>query len=105
MIVSVLTLIGLPKISDGHAAVKRTSCAERQRAIFEGAILYAAENIVPNGNVNVTVLYPDYLKQTVGECPESVSQDWDDYTIIFANGAPVDVVCDIEGDNHPWSSH
>jgi prepilin-type N-terminal cleavage/methylation domain-containing protein len=105
MIISVITLIGLPAITDSHASVKRTSCAERQRRIFEAAILYAAENIVPNGDQNVTVLIPDYIKREVAECPESVSPDYDDYTIHFFDGRPIDVTCDIEGVNHPWMPH
>jgi prepilin-type N-terminal cleavage/methylation domain-containing protein len=105
MIMGVLMIIGLPAVSDGHKTVKRTACAERQRKIYEGAILYAAENFVPDGSVNVTALYPDYLNSDTGECPSSVTPDYDDYTIVFAGGEPIDVICDIEGDEHPWSPH
>lgn len=103
MIVSVLVLIGLPTISDSQTTVKRTACAERQRHIFEGAILYAAENIVPNGTISVADLIPGYLNRDVAECPESVTRDYDDYSIVFQDGRPIDVICDIEGDAHPWA--
>jgi prepilin-type N-terminal cleavage/methylation domain-containing protein len=105
MIVGVLTLIGLPTISDSRASVKRTACAERQRRVFEASILYAAENIVADGDVNVQQLIPYYIHQDVAECPESLSQDYDDYTITFQDGRPVDVTCDIEHDGHPWAPH
>ncbi len=103
MIVSVLTVIGLPTMTDSHATVKRTSCCERQRHVFEAGLLYGAEHFVADGEVNVSVLIPDYVLDNVGECPESVSRDFDDYTIIFQDGQPVDVICDIEGAEHPWA--
>lgn len=105
MIVSVLVIIGLPTISDSHEAVKRTSCQERQRKVFEASILYAAENIIPDGDVNVGDLVPDYIKQEVGECPASVTTDYTDYSIVFLDGEPIDVVCDIEGNFHPWDRY
>ena len=79
--------------------------AESSYALFEGALLYGAENFIGDGEVNVTALIPDYLHQEVAECPESVSPDYDDYTVIFDDGRPMDVVCDIEGDDHAWASH
>ena len=105
MIVSVLTVIGLPTMTDSHATVKRTACCERQRHVYEAAILYGMEHFVADGEVNVSVLIPDYILEDVGECPCSVSADYDDYTIIFQGGQPIDVVCDIEENEHPWAPH
>jgi prepilin-type N-terminal cleavage/methylation domain-containing protein len=103
VILGILVLLGHPVYSDGQMGARRNSCLDRQHLIFEAALLYSSDNIVPDGNLAVTALHPDYIQPDAAECPVERNSDYDDFEIVFLNGEPRDVVCLIEGDSHPWA--
>jgi prepilin-type N-terminal cleavage/methylation domain-containing protein len=102
-ILGILVLIGHPVFSEGQMGARRNSCLDRQHLIFEAALLYSADNIVPDGNLAVTALHPNYIQPEAADCPVERNFDRDDYEIVFLDGEPQDVVCLIEGDDHPWA--
>lgn len=101
-ILGILVLVGFPVFSEGQVGARRNSCLDRQKLIFEAALLYSAHNIVPDGTLSVAVLAPDYIQAPAADCPMELDGDGDDYDIIFQNGEPIDVICNVAGDNHPW---
>lgn len=102
MIVGILTLIGFPVFSEGQVGARRNSCVDRQHTVYEAALIYCAENHIPDGNLSVSVLQPTLLQPPATDCPTSLDGSHDDYTIVIQGGAPVDVVCNVQGDRHPW---
>ena len=104
-ILGILFVIGFPVFSEGQVGARRNSCLERQRIIYEAALLYGAQNVVPDGDVSAAVLQPDYIKTGAADCPTELDGDYDDYTIVFEASGPKDVICNVMGDEHPWSPH
>lgn len=102
-ILGLLVLIGFPVFSEGQVGARRNACLDRQHLIFEAALLYSAHNIVPDGNLSAAVLQPDYTQPGAADCPMELNGDFDDYDIVFQNGEPLDVICNVAGDQHPWS--
>jgi prepilin-type N-terminal cleavage/methylation domain-containing protein len=106
----VMTILGIvaAAISDNFIIAReharRASCIMNQRNIYHGAVLYSAENWVADGDINVSVLRANgYVPQKMCECPESNTDDFDDYTITYSGLEPIDIACDVEGALHPWS--
>jgi len=106
----VLTILGIvtAAVADNFNVARQqaraASCAMNQRNIYQGAILYGAENWVADGDVNVSVLRANgYVSRKMCECPESTTPDFDDYSITYVGLAPVDVTCNVKGALHSWS--
>lgn len=102
-IMGILVAIGSPYYSEGQMGAQRNACLHQQHQVFEAAHLYCGDQVVPDGNLSVSVLQPDILQPNAAECPSSKDGSYDDYTIVIVDGAPVDVICNIKGDEHPWS--
>ncbi len=102
-IVGLLAVIAIPRINSTAIAARRTKCQEAQRTIYESSMLYAADNLVGTGDINVNALVGDYVTQSAAECPESTTVGYDDYTIRFVGNEPRDVTCDVVGANHNWA--
>jgi prepilin-type N-terminal cleavage/methylation domain-containing protein len=103
MIVGLLCVIGFPVFSEGQVGARRNSCLERQNTVFRAAILYCSENVVPDGDLSAGVLQPALLQPDATDCPVELDGSHDDYTVVVVNGAPVDIVCEVMGDAHPWA--
>jgi prepilin-type N-terminal cleavage/methylation domain-containing protein len=102
MILGILVVMGLPVFSEGQVGAKRNSCLDRQHVVFEAALLYCSDNVVPDGTINVSVLQPTFLQSPSADCPADLDGSLDDYTIIIQGNGPVDVTCNVMGDVHPW---
>ncbi len=104
-ILGLIVVLGLPIFSEGQIGAQRNSCLDRQHTVFEAALIFCADSLLPNGTVNATILQPDLLQPPATDCPASQDSSRDDYSIVIENGAPIDVICNIKGDAHPWSPH
>jgi len=102
-IIGILVMVGSPYYSQGKMGAQRNACLHQQHQVFEAAILYCGDQVVPDGNLSVSVLQPDILQPDAAECPASQDATYDDYMIVIVDGAPVDVICNSMGDEHPWS--
>jgi prepilin-type N-terminal cleavage/methylation domain-containing protein len=102
-IIGILVVIGSPYYSEGKMGAQRNACLHQQHQVCEAALLYCGDQVVPDGNLSVSVLQPDILQPDAAECPSSKDGTYDDYTIVIVDGAPVEVICNIKGDLHPWS--
>jgi prepilin-type N-terminal cleavage/methylation domain-containing protein len=102
-IIGILVMVGSPYYSQGKMGAQRNACLHQQHQVFEAALLYCGDQVVPDGNLSVTVLQPDILQPDAAECPSTQDGSYDDYTIVIVSGAPVDVICNAMGDEHPWS--
>jgi len=102
-IIGILVVVGSPYYSQGKMGAQRNACLHQQHQVFEAALLYCGDQAVPDGNLIVTVLQPDYIQPDAAECPSTQDASYDDYTIVILNGVPVDVICNSMGDEHPWS--
>lgn len=102
-IIGILVMVGSPYYSQGKMGAQRNACLHQQHQVFEAAMLYCGDQVVPDGNLSVSILQPDILQPDAAECPASQDATYDDYTIVIVDGAPMDVICNAMGDEHPWS--
>lgn len=103
LIVGIISAYAIPRFANVRQRAYVVHCQRNQRHIFQAAVFYSYDNIVPNGVVNVKVLWQgNYLNKGFAECPESKVLDYDDYDITFRDGGPIDVNCNHKGVAHPW---
>ncbi len=102
-IIGILITVGAPYFSQGRLGAQRNACRHQQHQVFEAALLYCGDHVVPDGNMSVSILQPEILQPDAAECPASQDATYDDYTIVIVDGAPTDVICNAVGDEHPWS--
>lgn len=103
VIIGILAAIGTANFARLKENAKLAGCISNQRHVYQTGYNYAIENAVPDGNMNVSVLAAaGYAPQNLCECPCSDIDDFDDYTITWLDGLPVDVNCDVEGAAHDW---
>ena len=104
VMIGILTAIGLPNFISMKKNAVRASCVSNQRHIYERGSLYAIENTVMNAVINVDVLQgADYVSLSVGECPHSEVDDFDDYTITIINMEVTAIRCDVFTAFHAWT--
>jgi prepilin-type N-terminal cleavage/methylation domain-containing protein len=104
VIIGILAAIGTANFARMKENAKLAGCVSNQRHIFETGYNYAIWNVVPDGDMNVSVLAgAGYAPQNLCECPCSNNPDFDDYTITWLGGLPIDVNCDVEGAAHDWA--
>jgi prepilin-type N-terminal cleavage/methylation domain-containing protein len=104
VIIGILAAIGSANFARMKDNAKMASCISNQRHILETAVNYAVDHIVPDGDMNVSVLgAAGYAPQDLCECPCSNNPDFDDYTIVWLDTMPIDVDCDVEGIAHDWA--
>jgi prepilin-type N-terminal cleavage/methylation domain-containing protein len=102
MIMGILVFIGMPVFSEGQMGARRNSCLDRQHLVFEAALLYCSDHVLGDSVMAANALEPTYLQAPAVYCPSDADHLTDDYDIVIVNGAPVDVVCNIGGTEHPW---
>lgn len=96
VILGLLAAIALPNFGRMKQNARRASCFSNQRHTVEQIHLYVGENNVNTAVINVGALVAgDYLTQYAGECPESGTADFDDYTIRVVNRRIESIRCDI----------
>jgi prepilin-type N-terminal cleavage/methylation domain-containing protein len=101
-IMGVLVFIGMPVFSEGQMGARRNSCLDRQKLVFEQAVLYCADHVLGDTTMSANLLEPNYLQAPAVYCPADPDFLADDYTIVIENGEAVDVICNIGGTQHPW---
>jgi prepilin-type N-terminal cleavage/methylation domain-containing protein len=104
VIIGILVAIGTTNLVRMKENARMASCSCNQRHVLEAGYDYAVNHVVADGDMNVSVLAADgYAPQRLCECPSSNTADFDDYTITWLDGLPIDVGCDVEGANHDWA--
>jgi len=106
IIISILAAMGIANYIRMSNHAKLASCVSNQRNIYQAATIYASDNVVPDGDMDVEDLFAvRAVARNLCECPSSNNASFDDYTITWLNGLPRDVSCDVEGDSHLWTAH
>jgi len=105
IVLGIIAAIALPKYQTFKDNSVRSSCVSNQRNIVHGATLYALENEVPDGVINVTALQSGgYINIEPSECPSSPIADLDDYTITLTSTLVSNIRCDVRSATHDWSA-
>jgi prepilin-type N-terminal cleavage/methylation domain-containing protein len=106
IIITVLAAMVIANYIRMQEHAKKASCVSNQRNIFQAATIYASDRDIPDGNMDVEDLLADHaVALTLCECPSSKNASFDDYTIVWLDGLPRDVTCDIKPDKHLWEPH
>jgi len=105
VIIGILVVAGLPVFSESQVGAKRNTCLDRQRTIYEAALIFCADSVIADGGLSVSRLEPELIQTPAADCPAQMDGSADDYTIVIVGGSPTDVVCDIGGNAHPWAPH
>jgi prepilin-type N-terminal cleavage/methylation domain-containing protein len=104
VVIGILASIGLANMVRMQRNAKIAACVSQQRHLFEAAFAYGIDTAVPDGVMGVGVLQAaGYVSQELCECPASPVPDFDDYTIDWAGGIPVDVDCTYRPVEHDWN--
>jgi prepilin-type N-terminal cleavage/methylation domain-containing protein len=103
VIIGILASISLANLVRMQRNAKMAACVSHQRHIFEAAFAYSIDRDVPDGVMGIKVLSDaGYVPLELCECPSSPVDDFDDYTIDWSGGIPVDVDCTYKPVEHDW---
>ena len=104
VIIGILAAIGTANLFRMKENAKKASCSCNQLHVLEASYDYAVNHVVADGDMNISVLAAaGHAPQRLCECPSSNNADFDDYTITWLEGLPIEVECDVEGANHAWA--
>ncbi len=107
VILGILAAIGLSNYVRMQQNARRASCFSNQRHTCEQAVIYSMDTDQFGAfafNVS-TLTGADYLTPEAGECPESGTLDYDDYTINMNGYRVASISCDIEPARHLFTFH
>ncbi len=103
VIIGILAVIGGANFIRMQRNARMAACISHQRGVMEAAVAYAIDINVPDGNMNVSVLLAaGYVPNNICECPSSKVDDFDDYTILWADNFPEDITCTFLGADHEF---
>jgi competence protein ComGC len=103
VIIGILAAIGTANFMRMQKNAKFAACTAHQRGVFEAAYAYQIDRVVPDGLMNVSVLFAaGYVAENICECPSSDVDDFDDYQITWQDNLPIDITCTVEGANHEY---
>lgn len=103
VIIGILAAIGTANFIRMQKNAKLAACTAHQRGVFEAAYAYQIDRVVPDGNMNVDVLFAaGFVAANICECPSSPVADHDDYLITWLNNLPIDITCTVKGAEHEY---
>jgi prepilin-type N-terminal cleavage/methylation domain-containing protein len=106
IIISILVAMAIANYIRMQEHAKKTSCVSNQRNIYQAATIYASDHKVDDGEMGVEDLLAERaVPRGLCECASSKDSSFDDYTIVWLDGLPREVKCDIKGDKHLWHHH
>jgi prepilin-type N-terminal cleavage/methylation domain-containing protein len=102
-IITVLAAMAIANYIRMQEHAKTASCTSNQRNIHQAATIYASEKDIPDGAMDIEDLAVIHaVAWTLCECPSSHDASRDDYTLVWLDDLPRQVVCDIKGGTHLW---
>lgn len=100
-IIGILASIALPGFARARARAARSSCLSNQRNTLTCASLYVAEFGLIDDEFNVNELVTaGRMPADLAECPESGTEDNDDYVITVEGGRITAIECSVMGAEH-----
>ena len=103
VVIGILAAIGAANFVRMQRNARMAACISHQRGVMEAAVAYAIDQNVPDGDMNVDVLLAaGYVTNEICECPSSRMDDFDDFTIRWANNFPEDITCTFKGPDHEF---
>ncbi len=103
IIIGILAAIAIASYGHMRNNAFRAECRSNQRGVLQSAFVYSMEVVVPDGPMNVNILFTGgHIIGDLCECPNSGAVDHADYIITWAHGRPVEVDCLEKGDDHGW---
>jgi prepilin-type N-terminal cleavage/methylation domain-containing protein len=106
IIITILAAMAIANYIRMQEHAKMASCVSNQRNIHQAATIYASDHEVPDGEMPVEDLLDDHgVARTLCDCPSGGDDSDDDYTLVWLDGLPRDVRCDVKDDTHRWSPH
>lgn len=106
VIITVLAAMGIANYIRMQEHAKMASCTSNQRNIHQAATIYASDRVIPDGPMDVEDLAAIHaVAWTLCECPSSNDGSRDDYTLVWLDDLPRQLICDIKADKHFWQAH
>lgn len=106
IIITILAAMGIANYIRMQEHAKEASCISNQRNVYQAATIYASDKDIPDGPMDVEDLAAVHaVAVTLCECPSSKDGSGDDYTIVWLDALPRQVVCDVKADKHHWQPH
>jgi len=103
VIIGILAAIGAANFVRMQKNARMAACVSHQRGVMEAAVAYAIDLTVPDGDMNVGILLAaGFVTNEICECPSSDMDDFDDFTIHWANNFPEDITCTFMGVDHEF---
>jgi type II secretory pathway pseudopilin PulG len=100
-IIGILASIALPNLARSRANAARGSCLSNQRHIHTAASLYASDLGIVDDVFNVNDMFvAGVLPAGLTECPESGTEDNDDYVVTVEGGRVTALECSVMGADH-----
>ncbi len=101
VVLGILASFALPNYARARLRAMRGSCVTNQRNVITAATLYAAEHAIQNQVLNVQdLLTAGALPAGLTECPESGTDDNDDYVVTVTGGHVTAIECSVMGADH-----
>lgn len=103
IIITILAAMAIANYIRMQEHAKTASCTSNQRNIHQAATIYASDRSIPDGPMDVEDLVAvRAVAATLCECPSSNNASRDDYTLVWRDDLPRQVICDIKADKHLW---
>jgi len=103
IILGILASIAIPNYVSMHGNANRAACFTNQHYVWTASVVYVAETGATDVDLDALDLLNDgRVTAPVCECPESDTEDFDDYEVTIAGGHVTGVTCRVETVDHAW---
>lgn len=104
VILGIITALGIVNFMKFRTRASYTSCVTNQRHVLEASVLYISTVSPGTVNFDVNVLTAaEFLSDEVAECPHSMVDDFNDYSIEITDNKTTSIQCKVEPATHAWT--